>query len=154
MERRELLRIAASLGAVGVAGRFVTACTNPVITPPLPTTTVDPNATTTTTAAPPTVPPPSGYGALAAPDANGVRVPSGFTSRIIATSGQAVGGTGYVWHPNPDGGACFAVAGGGWVYVSNSESAAGSGGGVSMVRFAADGSIVEARRILANTTRN
>jgi secreted PhoX family phosphatase len=160
MERRELLKIAASLGVMGVAGRFVTACSSgtPVATPTtssagnlanpagssVPGTAAGGTSTTM----------PKGYGPLGAPDANGVRLPEGFTSRIIATSGQPVAGTDYVWHDNPDGGACFAVDGGGWVYVSNSESGPAQGGGVSMVRFAKDGTVVEARRILANTARN
>ena len=40
-------------------------------------------------------------------DANGLLLPAGFTSRIVARSGQAVPGTGYTWHSAPDGGACF-----------------------------------------------
>ncbi len=156
MERRELLKIAASLGAVGIAGKFVTGCST---TP----NTAAPNTAAPTTAAPTTassgaatvaVPPPAGYGPLGAADANGLRLPVGFTSRVVATTGEPVGTTGYVWHPSPDGGACFATPDGGWVYVSNSESGPAEGGGVSMVRFSADGSIVEARRILGETSRN
>ena len=45
----------------------------------------------------------------------------GSPAGCIATSGQPVAGTGYSWHVAPDGGACFAIPGGGWVYVSNSE---------------------------------
>jgi len=156
MDRRELLKIAASLGAVGVAGRFITACTTTTTTAPA-TTTSGPVATAAPGTLPPsttTIPAPSGYGALGQPDANGLRLPTGFTSRIIGTSGQPVLGTDYVWHDNPDGGACFATDDEGWIYVSNSESGPANGGGVSMVRFAKDGSIVEARRILANTARN
>ena len=58
-----------------------------------------------------------------------------------------MGDTGYAWHPNPDGGAVFAQDDGGWIYVSNSESPLPDGG-ASMVRFDADGQIVEAHRIL------
>ena len=76
-----------------------------------------------------------------APDANGLVVHSSFTSRKIATTGQLVAGTSYVWHTDPDGGACFPAAGGGWVYVSNSEDAPG---GVGYVQFASDGTIVGA----------
>jgi secreted PhoX family phosphatase len=75
----------------------------------------------------------------------------GFTSRRIATSGQPVASTGYTWHADPDGGACFPDSRGGWIYVSNSESVLG---GASMVRFAADGSVIEARRILSGTIAN
>ncbi|GAB3167028.1 hypothetical protein GCM10027162_02390 [Streptomyces incanus] len=60
------------------------------------------------------------YGALGTADANGIRLPTGFTSRVIARSGQQVPGTSYTWHNAPDGGACYAD-GSGWIYVSNSE---------------------------------
>jgi secreted PhoX family phosphatase len=99
----------------------------------------------------PAQPGPSPYGALRAADGNGVQLPDGFTSRVIARSRQQVGSTGYNWHDAPDGGACF-VAGTGWVYVSNSEIS--STGGASAVRFNADGSIASAYRILSNTNRN
>ena len=95
----------------------------------------------------------SPYGALLAPDANGLELPAGFTSRVVATTGSAVPGTSYVWPAAPDGGACFPVTDGGWVYVSNSEVDAG-GGGASMVRFDGAGTVVEARRILSGTSRN
>ena len=92
------------------------------------------------------------YGPLGAPDANGLRLPSGFSSRIVATTGEVVPGTSYAWHANPDGGACFGLLGGGWIYVSNSESIVG--GGASMVRFSAAGAVVDARRILEGTYIN
>ena len=93
------------------------------------------------------------FGNLMRPDANGVRLPEGFTSRIIATTGQIVGDTGYEWHPNPDGGAVFAQPDGGWIYVSNDE-ASDEQGGASMVRFDADANIIDARSILSGTSRN
>lgn len=93
------------------------------------------------------------FGPLLPPDANGLRLPVGFTSRIIATTGQPVAGTGYIWHPNPDGGATFPRPGGGWIYVSNDESGAGAGG-VSAVEFDSTGAIIDARNILSGTTRN
>ena len=93
------------------------------------------------------------YGALQGADANGILLPAGFTSRVIARSGQSVTGTSYTWHGAPDGGACFAGPGGGWVYVSNSELS-GGGGGASAVRFNSDGSIAAAYRILGSTSRN
>jgi hypothetical protein len=61
---------------------------------------------------------PGPYGPLQAADANGIELPAGFTSQIIARSGQSVPGTSYSWHSAPDGGACFAD-GSGWIYVSN-----------------------------------
>ena len=92
------------------------------------------------------------YGPLGPIDRNGLKLPAGFSSRVIATTGQRVPGTNYRWHANPDGGATFAMRGGGWVYVSNSE--VGSDGGVGMVRFSASGDIVEARSILDGTDNN
>ncbi|MEU7935067.1 alkaline phosphatase PhoX [Micromonospora echinofusca] len=93
----------------------------------------------------------SPYGPLGAADANGLQLPAGFTSRVIARSRQTVPGTSYTWHDAPDGGACF-VAGTGWIYVSNSEIL--TTGGASAVRFDADGSVASAYRILSNTNRN
>jgi secreted PhoX family phosphatase len=99
----------------------------------------------------PAQPGPGPYGPLGPADANGLHLPAGFTGRVVARSRQVVPGTAYTWHDAPDGGACF-VAGSGWVYVSNSEIA--TTGGASAVRFAADGSITSAYRILGNTSRN
>ncbi|CAL9316966.1 alkaline phosphatase PhoX [Streptomyces sp. SudanB52_2052] len=91
------------------------------------------------------------YGPLGSPDANGIRLPSGFTSRVIARSGQRVGTTSYTWHNAPDGGACYAD-GTGWIYVSNSEI--NPGGGASAVKFSSTGAITGAYRILSNTRTN
>ncbi|MFD9429933.1 alkaline phosphatase PhoX [Streptomyces sp. NPDC060002] len=91
------------------------------------------------------------YGALGTADANGVRLPSGFTSRVIARSGQTVSGTSYAWHNAPDGGACYAD-GTGWIYVSNSEI--NPSGGASAVKFSAAGTITAAYRILSSTRQN
>ena len=85
------------------------------------------------------------------PDANGLRLLAGFSSRRVATTGELVASTGYRWHTDPDGGACFPASGGGWIYVSNSESVFG---GASMIRFSSTGAIVEARRILGGTIAN
>ncbi|MEU1802308.1 alkaline phosphatase PhoX [Streptomyces sp. NPDC019937] len=94
---------------------------------------------------------PGPYGALLAADANGIALPSGFTSRVIARSGQTVPGTSYAWHSAPDGGACFAD-GTGWIYVSNSEI--NPGGGASAVKFSSSGAITGAYRVLSNTRQN
>ncbi|WP_432113530.1 alkaline phosphatase PhoX [Streptomyces sp. S1] len=91
------------------------------------------------------------YGALGTADANGIQLPAGFTSRVIARSGQTVTGTSYTWHNAPDGGACF-VDGTGWIYVSNSE--VNPNGGASAVRFNASGTITGAYRILSGTRQN
>ncbi len=93
------------------------------------------------------------YGALRAPDANGIQLPAGFTSQVVARSRELVPGTGYTWHQAPDGGACFAN-GTGWTYVSNSEVSAASGGGASKIDFNADGSVRGAKRILGGTSTN
>jgi secreted PhoX family phosphatase len=93
------------------------------------------------------------YGELRAADRNGLRLPAGFTSKVVARSGQRVPGTSYVWHDAPDGGAVFAD-GHGWIYVSNSETHAAAGGGASMIRFGADGRVVAAGRILSGTDVN
>jgi len=100
-----------------------------------------------------TVSGPGPYGALGTADVNGIQLPSGFTSRLLATSGQTVAGTAAVWHDAPDGGACLPIADGGWVYVSNSEVSL-AGGGASALRFDSTGEIADAYRILAGTHRN
>lgn len=98
------------------------------------------------------------FGPLLAPDANGLRLPKGFRSRIVAQTGQPILASGptpaYVWHGDPDGGATFAAPDGGWVYVSNSEASTAGGGGVGAIRFDANGRIVDAYRVLSGTTRN
>src|SRR5687768_7787791 len=46
----------------------------------------------------------SPYGPLQAPNADGLMLPAGFTSRVVATALQTVAGTGFLWHAFPDGG--------------------------------------------------
>ncbi|MFG3478593.1 PhoX family protein [Streptomyces sp. NPDC047980] len=99
----------------------------------------------------PAQPGPGPYGALGAADANGIQLPAGFTSRVIARSGQKVASTSYTWHSAPDGGACFAD-GTGWIYVSNSEI--NPSGGAGAVRFSSSGAITGAYRILSGTRAN
>lgn len=91
------------------------------------------------------------YGSLLPVDANGIELPPGFSSRLIAVSGRPVGTTSYRWHDAPDGGACFATEDG-WIYVSNSEVE--PGGGVSAIRFDSSGALVDAYRTLSGTRRN
>jgi secreted PhoX family phosphatase len=93
------------------------------------------------------------------PDANGLRLPKGFRSRVIARSGSAVTlanrqSSNYRWHFLPDGGATFATRDGGWIYVSNSETSARAGGGAGAIRFASNGSMTAAYRILGGTNLN
>jgi secreted PhoX family phosphatase len=98
----------------------------------------------------PAQPGPGPYGPLRPADRNGVQLPSGFTSRVVARSRQAVGG--YVWHDAPDGAGCFPTSTG-WVYLSNSELQSGAGG-VGAIRFRRDGSVERGYRVLKGTTGN
>ena len=93
------------------------------------------------------------YGPLGAPDANGIRLPAGFSSRIVARGLAPVAGTAYVWHMFSDGQATYATPDGGWILVSNSEVPGGTGG-ASAIRFGPDGEISDAYRILADTDTN
>jgi uncharacterized protein len=108
--------------------------------------------------APPPTAGPGPYGPLQAPLVNGLQLPAGFTGRIVARGLQPVIGTGayppYEWHVFADGGSTFPADGGGWVYASNSETVSGAGGGVSALRFAADGTVLGAYRILSGTNIN
>lgn len=129
----------------------------------------------------PAQPGPSPYGELQGPDENGLRLPPGFTSRVVATSLALVPGTDHLWHIFPDGGACVPTDDGGWIYVSNSEfpipvdvpdvtgllatlatnllgrpgaPTLPPGGGVGALRFAPDGSVVDAYSILSGSLSN
>jgi secreted PhoX family phosphatase len=93
----------------------------------------------------------AGYGPRRAPDANGVRLPAGFRSRIVARGDEVVPGTDYRWHIASDGMAAFPAHGGGFVLVSNSENLAG---GASALRIGARGEVRGAYRILEGTTAN
>ncbi|WP_225878154.1 alkaline phosphatase PhoX [Spongiactinospora rosea] len=89
------------------------------------------------------------YGPLRSPDRDGLALPAGFDGRVIARTGQPVGGL--RWHAAPDGGACV-PDGEGWIYVSN--SAVPLLGGASAIRFRPDGSVRDAYRILSGATLN
>jgi len=87
-------------------------------------------------------------------DSNGVRLPVGFSSRIVAESSVSPAcGCEYVWHAAPDGGACFADDAGGWIYVSNSELDHQEGG-AGALRFDANARLIDAYPILQGTSRN
>lgn len=91
------------------------------------------------------------------PDANGIILPEGFTSRVVARAGEVLpGAAGYAWHFDPDGGAVFPTGDdGGWIYVSNQEERFDlTGGGVGALRFDAEGEVVDAYRILDGTYTN
>ncbi|MBB0243652.1 DUF839 domain-containing protein [Streptomyces alkaliphilus] len=133
MERRTLLRAGtAGAGAVALAGGLWQGAA----------LAATPGPGTTNAAAGP-------YGPLLPPNGLGVALPEGFSIRVVARSSQWV--RGILWHPAPDGGACF-PDGDGWIYVSNSEVPLV--GGVSALRFTADGTIDRAYRILSGTTLN
>ena len=102
----------------------------------------------------PAQPGPGPYGPLQAADANGLMLPAGFGSRVIARANEPVPGTAYPWHILPDGQATYALDDGGWILVSNSESLSATGAGSSAIRFRPDGSIASAYRILAGTEAN
>lgn len=108
----------------------------------------------------------SPYGPLLAPDANGLRLPAGFTSRVIKQWGQPIGPTTELAMLFPDGAATFPTDDGGWILVSNSENPppadvtdpTGVGldllGGVQSIVFAPDGTVVDAFAILTGSRSN
>ncbi len=116
-------------------------------------------------------------GPLQAADENGVQLPAGFSSRVIAVFNEPPipENPDFLWHSDPDGGAVFRTDDGGWIYVSNSEvrdtttgGAAGLPGtsrehvealgllrgGVSALRFDASGNLIDAYPVQRNTTTN
>jgi secreted PhoX family phosphatase len=97
---------------------------------------------------------PSPYGPFLPPDSNGIMLPAGFSSRVVARAGETVGSTHYVWPVAPDGGAVFRLLGGHWIYVVNSEWIPPSGGGVSAIRFGRRGEILAAYSICTGTFIN
>lgn len=135
--RRKLLRLAAYGGGLAAASPFLAACAD---------CPGDQATNDSETAF-------GSSGPLLEPDANGLRLPRGFRSRIVARSGEIAGNGNHPWHPAPDGGACFTHPEGGWVYVSNSEISNG-GGGVSALRFGSSGEILGAYPILGGSNRN
>jgi secreted PhoX family phosphatase len=99
-------------------------------------------------------PGPGPYGPLGPPNADGLKLPEGFRSRLIARAGRPVSGTDYIWHIFPDGQATYAAGDGGWILVSNCEAPAFIGGGASAIRFDAGGNVTHAYRILGGTNIN
>lgn len=93
----------------------------------------------------------------ALPQVDGIRVPSGFSVKVVARSGsQPAAASSYSWHQNPDGGACYETVDG-WIYACNSELV--PGGGVGALAFSHDAgndttSVTDAYRILSNTRFN
>ncbi len=61
------------------------------------------------------------YGPLNPPDSNGVMLPDGFSSKVVARTGETIGRQGYVFHGLPDGMGTYRTDDGGFILVSNSE---------------------------------
>lgn len=120
-------------------------------------------------------------GPLLAADANGIQLPAGFSSRVIAVANQPVlfSDPTFLWHTDPDGAGTFRTEDGGWIVVSNSEARDATttvtgftgqvlpgasrevvatlgllAGGVSALRFDAEGNLVDAYAVQRNTTTN
>ena len=96
----------------------------------------------------------SPYGPLGPADANGLELPPGFSSRMIARGIDPVAGTGYTMPVFPDGQATYRTGDGGWILVTNAESLDTLGAGSSAIRFTPSGVISRAYRILGGTNTN
>ncbi len=101
------------------------------------------------------------YGPLSAsvPDANGLLLPEGFTSRVVAISGDRVPGTSYPWPLFPGGAATFPDGEGGWFYACNSAvfdylTPWVPMGGASAIHFDSYGVARDAYRILEGSHSN
>ena len=93
-------------------------------------------------------------GALQAADENGIQLPEGFSSRVIARAGfRPIAGNTYVWHGSPDDGDTFEHPEGGWIYVSNSELGDGAGR-VGALRFDGGGELIDGYSIMTGGRRN
>jgi secreted PhoX family phosphatase len=86
------------------------------------------------------------------PDSNGFLLPPGFSSRVIARSGQVVAGTSYTFLNSPDGAGIVPRTDGGWWLLWNGEVANG-GGGVAALQFNAGGVVVAAQGVLTGLNR-
>jgi len=101
------------------------------------------------------------YGPLGEPDANGLRLPAGFTSRVVARSNSRIGPRNYRFHPLPDGMGAYRMKDGGFILTSNSEAPNLPGlddgfyeTGAGAIRFDKDFNITDAYRILEGTQIN
>ena len=101
------------------------------------------------------------YGSLEgrSPDGNGLVLPEGFSSRIVAVGGAVVGATDYSWPLFPDGKGTIATPDGGWILACNHEvfdfqTIGESAGGASSIRFDSGGSILDAYPILEGSHSN
>ena len=72
---------------------------------------------------PPVRSPFADIGPLLPPDANGIQLPAGFTSRVLAVINQPpMEGNPFRWHSDPDGAGVFRTEDGGWILLSNCEA--------------------------------
>ena len=151
--RRDILRRIFWSAGAAAAAPMLAACaeSEAPAAMPVPVPTPPPVPVPAPLPPPPVTSPFSDLGELLSPDANGIRLPPGFSSKVIAVSGEVVPGSDYVWHTAPDGAATFELADGGWVYTCNSEA---TPGGVGAIRFDKDGEIKDAYRILDGTRNN
>lgn len=142
-----MLHWTGAAGVLGVAAVVTEACT-PVAAPSTTTTTsTTALATTTSTMAPTTTT------TVPVPDANGLVLPPGFTSRVVARSTEEIAGSGLYYRWYPDGAATFPdpEEPGGWYLTVNHETYVG---GVTSIRFAPDGTITGAQSICSGTIYN
>jgi len=135
LSRRRLLTWSGTAGMLAVSAAVTNACA-----PMTPADTTTSSTTTSTTVVP-------------VLDENGLLLLPGFSSRIIARSSEIVPGTTEPYRWSPDGAATFpdAAVAGGWFLTVNHETVAG---GVTSIRFAPDGTIVEANSICDGTKYN
>ena len=105
----------------------------------------------------PAVPGVGPYGPLGPPDANGVRLPEGFTSRVIARVDQEIGPRRYKFHGLPDGMGTYRTKDRGFILVSNSELPHAPPSwviGTGAIRFDSRFNVVDAYPILKDTWIN
>lgn len=87
--------------------------------------------------------------------ADGLWVPQGWSTKVLARTGEKVGSTNYVWSAAPDGAASFVDPGGvGWWVAINHEASSRSGGGASAIHLSEDGEVIAAHRIIGGSSYN
>lgn len=98
------------------------------------------------------------YGPLQAPDSNGVALPTGFTSRVIARTGTPPALGTEPFHLFPDGMGAFRANDGGFILTSNSEIptilSTSFSGGAAAIRFDENFKVTNYYRILDGTNVN
>ena len=147
-------RLLAALAGLPVGALLVAADCNAVTTPPPGSTT---STTGTATTATPTtvVPPVSWTQPVVNSGADGLWVPQGWSTKVLARTGEKVGSTNYVWSAAPDGAASFVDPGGvGWWVAINHEASSRSGGGASAIHLSEDGEVIAAHRIIGGSSYN